>query len=309
MGIKQLLKFINTKCPNSSKIIHLSELSGKKIVIDTSIYMYKFKINGELFDNFYLFCMLLLEKSILPVFVFDGPKSFYKRHTLEIRYKNKVQAMENLKSAEKSTKQLYHNKEIKNIKKKCMRITLDDIKVVKELLTTLGIMYIDAPYEADEICAKLVLEKQVYACLSDDTDMFAYGCSKILTNIDLFQETVTMYSMSQILRSLRITQTTFRELCVLAGTDYNKSYGSMQTHYDRYQEYKQKKTKKGYLQWLFDTGHINAIIYLSKIYLKYDLFASNFNELKVFENISLYKNDIFESKLKLLLRKHYFINP
>ena len=62
-----------------------------------------------------------------------------------------------------------------------MRITLDDINVVKELLNTLGIMYIDAPYEADEICAKLVLDKKVYACLSDDTDMFAYGCSKILT--------------------------------------------------------------------------------------------------------------------------------
>ena len=190
-----------------------------------------------------------------------------------------------------------------------MRITLEDINVVKELLDTLGIMYIDAPYEADEICAKLVLEKKVYACLSDDTDMFAYGCSKILTNIDLFQETVTLYSMSQILRNLRISQTTFRELCILSGTDYNKSYGPMQMHYQRYQEYKQKKIKKGYLQWLFDTGHINAIIYLSKIYLKYDLYASNFNELKVFENISLYKNDIFESKLKLLLRKHYFINP
>ena len=304
MGIKQLLKFIKINCPNSSKRIQLSDLSDKKIVIDTSIYMYKFKMNGDLFDNFYLLCMLLLEKSILPVFVFDGPKSFYKRHTLETRHKNKVQAMQKIKNNENTNKSIY-----KSVKNKAMRITLDDINVVKELLNTLGIMYIDAPYEADEICAKLVLDKKVYACLSDDTDMFAYGCSKILTNIDLFHETVTLYSMSQILRNLRISQTTFRELCILSGTDYNKSYGSMKLHYHRYQEYKQKKLKKGYLQWLFDNGYINAIIYLSKIYLKYDLYASNFNELKVFENISLYKNDIFESKLKLLLRKHYFINP
>ena len=258
MGIKQLLKFIKINSPNSSKRIQLSDLSDKKIVIDTSIYMYKFKMNGELFDNFYLLCMLLLEKSILPVFVFDGPKSFYKRHTLETRHKNKVQAMQKIKNNENTNKHIY-----KSIKNKAMRITLDDINVVKELLNTLGIMY-----------------------------MFAYGCSKILTNIDLFQETVTLYSMSQILRNLRISQTTFRELCILSGTDYNKSYGSMKLHYHRYQEYKQKKLKKGYLQWLFDNGYINAIIYLSKIYLKYDLYASNFNELKVFENISLYKNDI-----------------
>ena len=78
----------------------------------------------------------------------------------------------------------------------------------------------------------------------------------------MFQETVTLYSMSQILRKLRISQTTFREMCILSGTDYNKSYGSMVLHYQRYQDYKKKKIKKGYLQWLFDTGHINGIIYL-----------------------------------------------
>ena len=208
-----------------------------------------------------------------------------------------------------SNHQAYDKQHIKSIKKKTIQITVDDIKLVKELFTTLGIMFIIAPCEADEICAKLMLDKKVYACLSDDTDMFAYGCSKILTNIDLFQETVKIYNMSRILRSLRLSQTTFRELCILSGTDYNKSYGSMKTHYDRYQQYKKEKSKKGYFQWLFDTGQINAIIYLSKIYLKYDLYASNFIELKDFENISLYKNDIFESKLKLLLRKHYFINP
>ena len=96
MGIKQLLKFIKTNCPNSSEIIHLSDLRGKKIVVDTSIYMYKFKINGNLFDNFYLLCMLFMDYSIIPVFVFDGPKSFYKRHTINRRCKNKMNAMNKL---------------------------------------------------------------------------------------------------------------------------------------------------------------------------------------------------------------------
>jgi 5'-3' exonuclease len=308
MGINQLLKFVNKYSPESNKVISLSELSGKKIVIDSSIYMYKFKMNGDLFDNFYLLCMLFVDYSIIPVFVFDGPKSFYKRHTINRRYKNKMNAVNKLNTIV-SSKTPVSYKQMNTMKKKCVRITDDDVFMVKELLNTLGIMYIDAPYEADEICAKFVLDKKVYACLSDDTDMFAYGCSKILTNIDLFQETVTMYTTSRILRSLRLSQTTFRELCILAGSDYNKSYGSMELHYNRYKEYKKEKTKKSYLQWLFDNEHINAIIYLSKIYLKFDLNASNFKELDVFKNISLYKKDIFEHKLKLLLRKHYFINP
>ena len=308
MGINQLLKFVNKHSPESNKLISLSELTGKKIVIDCSIYLYKFKMNGELFDNFYLLCMLFVDYSIIPVFVFDGPKSFYKRHTINRRYKNKMNAMNKLNNIVTSKTPVSY-KQMNIMKKKCVRITDDDVITVKELLNTLGIMYIEAPYEADEICAKLVLDKKVYACLSDDTDMFAYGCSKILTNIDLFQETVTMYTTARILRSLRISQTTFRELCILAGSDYNKSYGPMELHYNRHKDYKQKKSKKSYLQWLFDNGYINAIIYLSKIYLKFDLNASNFKELEVFENISLYKKDIFEHKLKLLLRKNYFINP
>ena len=73
MGILQLLKFIKTHCKDYSSTVQISDLAGKTIVIDTSIYMYKFKMKGELFENFYLLCMLLLEHSIIPLFVFDGP--------------------------------------------------------------------------------------------------------------------------------------------------------------------------------------------------------------------------------------------
>ena len=45
-------------------------------------------------------------------------------------------------------------KDIKTLQKH--RIML---KQIKELLTTLGIQYIDAPYDADEICAKLMIDK------------------------------------------------------------------------------------------------------------------------------------------------------
>lgn len=304
MGIVQLLKFVKKHCKDYSKTIHLSELAGKTIVIDTSIYMYKFKIKGELFDNFYLLCMLLLEQSIVPVFVFDGPHQFYKKRTLELRSNKKKKAEEQLK-----TLSVYDKKKISIIKNKTLRITKEDSDSIKDLLTTLGIMYIDAPYEADEICALMVLQKKAYACLSEDTDMFAYGCCNILRTLDLFQETVVLYNMPRILRSLRMSQSSFREMCILSGTDYNKSFGTMDVNYQRYKQYKASRCKKGFYQWLFETNVINGIIFISKLYMKFDLLASNYKELKVFENITLYKKDIFQHKLKLLLRKHYFVNP
>ena len=162
-----------------------------------------------------------------------------------------------------------------------VRITEEDTKIVKDLLATLGIMYIDAPYEADEICAILVLYKKAYACLSEDTDMFAYGCCNILRTLNIFDETVVQYNMPRILRSLRVSQTAFREICIITGTDYNKSYGSMNKNYERYKEYKLLNIKKGFFQWLFEKGEIGAIIFLSKMYLKFDLMAANYEELKV----------------------------
>ena len=42
MGIKYLNKYLQTNCSNSITQISLCELKGKKIVIDTSIYLYRF---------------------------------------------------------------------------------------------------------------------------------------------------------------------------------------------------------------------------------------------------------------------------
>ena len=42
MGIKYLNRFLQENCKQSINKINLNELSGKKIVIDTSIYMYRY---------------------------------------------------------------------------------------------------------------------------------------------------------------------------------------------------------------------------------------------------------------------------
>ena len=59
-----------------------------------------------------------------------------------------------------------------------VKITKRDINAVKQLLDAYGIMHREATGEADELCAALVINKVAYACLSEDTDMFAYGCPR-----------------------------------------------------------------------------------------------------------------------------------
>ena len=58
MGIRCLNKFINKNCMKSISKKHFKNLYGKKIAVDTNIYMYKFIENNELIENFYFMISL-----------------------------------------------------------------------------------------------------------------------------------------------------------------------------------------------------------------------------------------------------------
>ena len=88
-------------------------------------------------------------------------------------------------------------------------------------MQALGVNYIVAPGEADAMCAQMVLKRKAHACMSDDTDMFVYGCPRVLRHLNLLDETITMYDMSRILNLMGMTLTEFRQICVVSGTDYN----------------------------------------------------------------------------------------
>ena len=80
MGIKHLNKYLQSNCKKSIRQISLHELRDRKIVIDTSIYLYRFLGENALLENFYLMISIFREYNIIPLFVFDGkpPKEKYE---------------------------------------------------------------------------------------------------------------------------------------------------------------------------------------------------------------------------------------
>ena len=93
MGISRLNFFLRTACGRAiHKHIHLRDLRGKTISIDTSIYLYKFKAAGGLIDNFYKMCSLFKYYDITPIFVFDGKPPPEKKTTLILRKEKKIKA-------------------------------------------------------------------------------------------------------------------------------------------------------------------------------------------------------------------------
>ena len=236
MGIRHLNRFIQQRCPDTSTRIHLRDLSGKRIAVDTSIYMYRYSGEGALLENMYLMASVFRHYDIHAVFIFDGPPPPQKTELIELRRKKKDLAkkqydalVEIIKEKKQTLPASVETTEIDDIedtmrelKKQFVRLRDCDITNVKELLVSFGFATIDAEGEADVLCAKLSIKKRVDACLSDDTDMFVYGCPIVLRHISLLNHSVVSYDTREILKKLALTQQEFKMMCVVCGTDYTQ---------------------------------------------------------------------------------------
>ena len=230
MGIKFLNKILRDTCDKSIWQINISELTGKKIAVDISIYLYKYETTDTLLENIYLMLAIFRQYNITPIFIFDGKAPAEKKQLLQKRREDKAAA----KNEYNKLKDVLENNADKDeeekldiaasmdqLKKQFVHISREKIEKVKELIRAYGATYYDAPGEADELCALLVIKKKVWACLSEDMDLFVYGCNRVLRYFSLFNQTVVLYYTKGILEQLNMTQKEFREICVLSGTDYN----------------------------------------------------------------------------------------
>lgn len=113
--------------------------------------------------------------------------------------------------------------DMEKLKKQMVRITKTKVDAVKSLLTAYGAAHMTAEGEADELCASLVVYGKAWACISEDMDLFVYGCPRVLRYFSLVHQTAVLYDLALMLNDLQMTHTEFREICILAGTDYSVS--------------------------------------------------------------------------------------
>ena len=102
MGIRYLNRFLKDNASLSIKLCNLAELSGKKIAIDISIYMYRFASDDTLIENMYLMLSVFRHYNIIPIFIFDGKPPPEKRELLQKRKEDKHEAEEEYNRLKKS---------------------------------------------------------------------------------------------------------------------------------------------------------------------------------------------------------------
>ena len=192
MGIKNLNKYLYEKCSKKAiSKIHLRKLSGKTLVIDTSIYLYHFLGENALMENMYLLISILKLYDITPIFIFDGKPPPEKQELLRKRYTDKKEAQTRYQLIQSSLDNMTYEAhkealiEMTNLKRQCIRIYDEDIIKIKELMDAYNVTYYESPNEADDLCVYLVKIEQAWGCMSDDMDMFVYGCSYVLRNLSL----------------------------------------------------------------------------------------------------------------------------
>lgn len=267
MGVKMLNKLIRDKCEKSLYNIPLSKLRNKKIAVDVSIYMYRFLKKNELISSFYNMCSIFRKYNIHPIFVFDGKPPVEKNDTIKKRstekkfYRGKIeeykQQIEELKKTDDETtnyKIEMLNEMIETLEPKTVVVKEYNIRDMKSFIRKYGMSYIDCVEEADVLCSKMCINGDVYAVLSEDMDIFVYGCPRVLRYFSLIHEECVMYDLSRILNQLNMNLFQFRILCILAGTDYKSTQDKYHLNIFKYFDYINNKKQQFW-------NDINKILY------------------------------------------------
>ena len=229
MGIKDLNSFIKLKVPHSITERQFNYYRGKSIAIDTSIFLYKFIYkNDRYLEGFFQQIYRLMSHGITPVYVFDGIPSTQKKNVINNRRekKNVLKSKTDILRGKLSDpsldglSKLEIQGEINKLNKKLIYITNKHINDLKYMFELMNIQYIQATGEADAYCSALFKDGVVDLCLSDDMDLLASGCRKLLRNFNVSSNSIWEYDLDIILDTLDLTQDQWIDFCILCGCDY-----------------------------------------------------------------------------------------
>lgn len=263
MGIHDLNKFLRSQCPSIFEEIHISEYSYKKVAIDTSLYMCKFKVlyGDEWLSAFLNLVACLRKQNVHCVFIYDSGSPYekaeerQKRACQRVKNQEKVSELENAVKMYHETKEIqpllidFYNKrtktnkplllltnsttqqinmvfveqEVAKMRSYILNISPEDYEMTKKLFEIIKVPYYNAPLEAETMCSDLCKRGLVDGVLSEDTDVLAYASNMFITKINTYNGTAIRIDYDDMLKELEFTSDQFLDFCIMCGTDYNKN--------------------------------------------------------------------------------------
>ena len=233
MGISNLLKILESI--QTSR--HLSYYKGKRVAVDGYCWLHKsiYLLTEQIFHNPHSKRYLkylnkrvdqLLRFNIKPIIVFDGDKLQMKKIEEEERQKRRNEVtMESLKLIRKGMEKEAQSKRLEGIDIN-PHMAYEFIKLLKQK----GVEYYVAPYEADIQLAYLDKINYVDCVITEDSDLLALGCKKVLYKLDLDTNIGFEIEIKNLPKCSKydfgnFDSDKFLTFCILSGCDYFKVKG------------------------------------------------------------------------------------
>jgi flap endonuclease-1 len=238
MGVR-----INELVP--SKEIDFRDLSGKKVAVDSSLFLYQFLTTIRQPDGTPLMdskggvtshlvglfsrTTRLMQYGIKLVYVFDGEPPGLKSREQQRRRELKREASQKYRMAVERE----DVEEMSKYAKRSSSLNAEMIEEAEKLVLALGLPVVHAPSEAEAQAAHMVINGDCFALATQDADALMFGAPKIVRNLSfvgkrrlankLSYHTVKpeLIDLSETLNLLGIDQEQLIVMCMLVGTDYN----------------------------------------------------------------------------------------
>ena len=254
MGIENINKLIKRHCPDALITLPITALSGKRVAIDTSLWMRanmrtarKIVIerlesptdeinSAEITREWMLlatnFAAKWIEYQVGPIFILDGAPPIEKNDVVASR---KAKDIALLSTIESLYQQLSENPaifpEFKREFSKYTCISKENYEIFITIMKRIGIPCIQAKSEAEHLCSMLYRDGKVAGIFSTDTDILAYGGGLLITKFSKSRTKtadgttipcLNCVRIDKVLEGLKLTYSEFIDLCIMSGCDYNK---------------------------------------------------------------------------------------
>ena len=190
----------------------------------------------EIVKEFYLqvlrFSNRYMDYKVTLIWIDDGVSKDNKTAT-KIERKNNRQTMRETrdKLREELLKQAPLERDLSLLEKykklslNTAYVTRESTEKIKKFIKAIGMPFIQADDEAENLASSLAVQRKVSAVWSSDTDTYPLGAPLVIKGFENVEGVTCVRTVftPNILEGLNMDHQEFRDLCILLGTDFNEN--------------------------------------------------------------------------------------
>jgi 5'-3' exonuclease len=272
MGIKDFFKFLKTRHPECFHPTRYADFAYQRLAVDMMnlLYIFRARSEREWMSHVVAFLLSLRRERVHPVCVFDGASHPLKADTVQKRRDERARGRTRVQTLRTALGVYLEEGAIDATLRECLQkhpefasaltgriqvhaldeyltrqeqqyalhFEAQEVDALKSVLRAAGLCTLTAAHDGEALCSHLAARGYVSAVLSNDSDVFFFGCPRLVCKFT--DEGGYRVDRDELLTKMNLTPEQFVDLCLLCGTDFYptvvrgigfvKAYGLVQAH-------------------------------------------------------------------------------